>query len=205
MLINSTNDSQLGDVAMDHSSTLFTRCPRHGKPTKRRSCSQCNAAYMRGYLRRRRLATPGRALWDRALKRAKSRSISFSLPRNSVFVPPSCPALGIPLEVRSCRTASSPSLDRIVPHQGYVPGNVRVISDRANRLKGDRTLAELRQLAALGSEALRPEYTMIATYVEREQLLAEVRDKAQQGGRPGTEWAKVADLLDRAFSKSLVN
>jgi hypothetical protein len=40
----------------------------------------------------------------------------------------------------------SPSLDRIVPELGYVKGNVRVISDRANRIKRDATLEELRAI-----------------------------------------------------------
>ncbi len=190
---------------MDQSDRLFPRCPLHGKPSKRESCRQCNAAYMRGYLRRRRVNTPGRSLWDRALKRAKSRAVSFSLPRDSVTVPPTCPALGIMIAVGRRRSACSPSLDRIVPQLGYVPGNVRVISDRANRLKGDRSLAELRHLAESGPAALRADYAMIATYVEREELLAEVRAKAEQGGRAGQEWAKIAAFLDRVFRKSLIN
>ena len=103
------------------------------------------------------------------------------------------------------RSACSPSLDRIVPDRGYVPGNVRVVSDRANRLKGDRNLEELRRLAECGPENLRDEYRKIATYVEREQLLGEVREKAAQGGRAGEEWAKIAAFLDHVFRKSLIN
>ena len=190
---------------MNQSDRLFPRCPLHGKPSKRGTCRECNAAYMRGYLRRRRLNTPGRSLWDRALKRAKSRSVSFSLPRGSIVVPPSCPALGIAIELRASRSGCSPSLDRIIPKSGYLPGNVRVICDRANRLKGSHSLEELRRLAEAGREALRPEYAMIATYVEREQLLAEVRVKARQGGRAGQEWAKIAAFLDRVFQKSLID
>jgi hypothetical protein len=45
---------------------------------------------------------------------------------------------------------------------------------------------------------------MMATYVEREQLLEEVRSKALQAGRAGQEWAKIAAFLDRVFRKSLV-
>lgn len=39
------------------------------------------------------------------------------------------------------------SLDRIVPSLGYVPGNVAVISHRANRIKSDATADELRAVA----------------------------------------------------------
>ena len=38
---------------------------------------------------------------------------------------------------------NSPTLDRIVPELGYVPGNVAVISWKANRLKGNNTDPEL--------------------------------------------------------------
>ena len=38
---------------------------------------------------------------------------------------------------------SSPSLDRIIPSLGYVKGNIRVISFRANTLKNNATLSEL--------------------------------------------------------------
>jgi hypothetical protein len=38
-------------------------------------------------------------------------------------------------------------LDRVIPELGYVPGNVAVISLRANTMKQDATAAELRVLA----------------------------------------------------------
>src|SRR3954467_15879500 len=132
---------------MDRNVGLFPLCSRHGKPTKRHICRECNAAYMRGYLRRRRHEMPGRSLWDRARKRAKDRGLPFALAKNSIAVPLTCPALGMPIQFRGRRSACSPSLDRIVPERGYVPGNIRVVSDRANRLKGKRSLEELRRLS----------------------------------------------------------
>jgi hypothetical protein len=158
---------------------------------------------MRGYLQRRRHQLPARSLWERARKRAKDRGLPFEISKNSISIPSNCPALGLPIRFRGRRSASSPSLDRIVPARGYVPGNVRVISDRANRLKGRRTLNELLELADRGPPELRQEYRKIAAYVQREELLREVRMKARQPGRAGEEWEKIAKFLDRVFNRAI--
>lgn len=42
----------------------------------------------------------------------------------------------------------SPTLDKIIPALGYVPGNVWVISHRANTIKSDASLEELKTLTA---------------------------------------------------------
>ncbi len=57
-----------------------------------------------------------------------------------------CPALDIYLMRSEGQGGSddTPSLDRVEPELGYVIGNVRVISWRANKLKGDATLDEFR-------------------------------------------------------------
>jgi hypothetical protein len=176
-------------------------CPEHGKPTKRADCRECNAAYMRDYLWRRCQARPDWALWLRAKKRAADRGLRFDLAATEIIIPPTCPALGIPLRVGKRRSPNSPSLDRIEPWRGYVSGNVRVISDRANRLKGARDLQQLRASAARASGPLQTEFLLLAEYVEREALLREVRAKAEKG-RPGwREWAKIAVFLDKVFSR----
>lgn len=55
-----------------------------------------------------------------------------------------CPILGIVLNYnQKGPREDSPSVDRLVPHLGYVEGNLNVISNRANRLKSDGTVAEL--------------------------------------------------------------
>lgn len=176
-------------------------CPIHGPPTKRSVCAACNAAYMRSYLRKRRLSAPAGALWDRARQRARRSGALFALPREGLDIPESCPVLGIKLVVGGPRSPNSPSLDRIDPAKGYVPTNVRVVSDQANRLKGDRGLEEIRALAARGSCRLRQDYQKVASYLEREALLAEVRLRAEAGGKPGREWLEVANFLEHAFRR----
>lgn len=78
--------------------------------------------------------------------RAKEKGIPFDITSDDLCVPEVCPVLGITLQVGSANIDSSPSVDRIVPELGYVKGNVVVISHRANRIKGDASLAELEQL-----------------------------------------------------------
>ncbi len=80
--------------------------------------------------------------------RARKAGVPFNLKREDIQVPTHCPILGIPL-LRSPGRAgdNNPSLDRIVPADGYVPGNVVVVSLRANRAKADLSIEELRAVA----------------------------------------------------------
>lgn len=175
------------------------QCPIHGVNRKRDTCRACNAIYMRDYLRRQRLRDPAVGLIDRARDRARQQGLRFSLRRVDIAIPKVCPVLGTAIVAGPSRASGSPSLDRVRPDLGYVPENVRVISDRANRMKSDRDLTALKRLAEDGPAASRDEYTLIVRYLERETLLAEVRRKAGLGGRHGAEWAKIASFLDRRF------
>ena len=59
-------------------------------------------------------------------------------------IPEFCPVLGVKLESGTKKYHdASPSLDRMIPSKGYVPGNVVVMSFRANRIKGDASREEL--------------------------------------------------------------
>lgn len=151
-------------------------------------------------MRQRRLETPGRALWERARRRARDSGLRFTIRPEDIAVPSVCPALGIRITLGKQRSSASPSLDRIIPSRGYVRGNIRVISDRANRLKSNLTPAELKARAADGPTQLRRDYELVARYAEREALLAEVLRKTTRGGREGQEWEKIAKFLAKAFS-----
>jgi len=95
------------------------------------------------------LDNPERMLLNTARQRAKRRGIVFSISLEDIEIPEVCPVLKVRLEKSSGSAAhNSPSLDRIIPELGYVPGNVRVISWRANSLKKDATVTELKQLAS---------------------------------------------------------
>lgn len=89
------------------------------------------------------------------LQNAKARAVAagvpFTLTPKDIVVPTHCPILGLPLFQALGKKGggpNSPSLDRIRPELGYVPGNIIVISNRANRLKSDASIQELRKIAS---------------------------------------------------------
>jgi hypothetical protein len=88
-------------------------------------------------------------LWWNARNRAKAQGIEFTLSLEDVVVPELCPVLGIPLVIATgCAKDGSPSLDRIDPARGYVQGNVKVISHKANTIKSNATADEIRAVLA---------------------------------------------------------
>ena len=185
---------------MTQRSSVDRFCPVHGLDWQRATCRACNAAYMSKYMRDRRRENPGLSMWHRAKQRADRMNLPFDLPRGSIQVPERCPVLDVPLIVGEKRAACSPALDRIVPVRGYVVGNCRVISDWANRLKGDLDLVQLKLRAEGAAERLKGDYAKVVAYVDREELLLEVKHKAAAAGRAGAEWAKIAAWLERRFA-----
>ena len=92
----------------------------------------------------RRAANPAKYLVKKAKTRAIQKGVPFAIDESDVYVPEYCPVLGCRLEPAKGNTAfNSPSLDRTSPPLGYVPGNVVVMSYRANWLKGAASLEEL--------------------------------------------------------------
>lgn len=72
---------------------------------------------------------------ESAAMRAAKKGREFSIELSDIVIPTTCPVLGTPMV--------GPSLDRIDSSKGYVKGNVRVISKRANMLKNNATIEEL--------------------------------------------------------------
>ena len=83
----------------------------------------------------------------RAKSRAKKNNLAFNIELDDIVIPERCPLLGIKIESTEVRNSpNNPSLDKIIPEKGYIKGNVWVISNRANTLKNDATLTELKTL-----------------------------------------------------------
>ena len=59
-----------------------------------------------------------------------------------------CPIFNVPISknVKGIGSVNSAHLDRFVPEKGYVKGNVTWICGRANRIKYDATIEELKQI-----------------------------------------------------------
>jgi len=93
--------------------------------------------------------TPRWRLWQGAVKRSKAKGLPCTLtPTDIPEIPTHCPILGIELTPGKEKPGpNSPSLDRIVPALGYIPGNVQVISLKANVIKNDATVEELEAVA----------------------------------------------------------
>lgn len=84
-----------------------------------------------------------------ARQRAKKSGLACTITEGDLLIPPVCPVLGVPMQRTAYRQGSnSPSLDRLDNSLGYIPGNVRVISWRANRIKGDATVEEVEKVLA---------------------------------------------------------
>ena len=83
----------------------------------------------------------------RAKSRAKKNNLPFNIELADIIIPERCPLLGIKIESTEFRNSpNNPSLDKIIPEKGYTKDNVWVISNRANTLKNDATLTELKTL-----------------------------------------------------------
>lgn len=99
--------------------------------------------------RKRREEKPWVNMLASAKVRAKKLRLPFDIEAADIEIPEFCPVLGMPLAMGTGQgpVDASPSLDRIIPERGYVRGNVRVISFRANALKRDGTPEELLRVA----------------------------------------------------------
>ena len=88
-------------------------------------------------------------MFAHAKDRAKKLNLPFNLELTDIAIPERCPVF--PEMLLSVGVGgpqpNSPSLDRLVPSLGYIKGNIRVISDRANRIKRDATADELFRIA----------------------------------------------------------
>jgi len=85
-----------------------------------------------------------------AKRRAKQKNLPFNLELSDIVIPEYCPVFpDIKLESnKKVIGQNSPTLDRLIPEDGYIKGNVVVISNRANFMKNKYNLEELQMLTS---------------------------------------------------------
>jgi len=85
---------------------------------------------------------------------AEKEKIPFTITFKELEKPVFCPVLGLKLNYgcstgvdgKQTRDPSKASIDKMIPELGYVPGNVFVISWKANKLKSNMNIKELEKI-----------------------------------------------------------
>lgn len=108
------------------------------------------------YLRQKELwaAEPQKYLWKNARDRCRKSGRTFTIRPEDIVINTKCPYLDIDLILMSEGHAKDNvmTLDRKDNSLGYVPGNIEVISYRANRIKCDATAEELLKIGTRMNE-----------------------------------------------------
>jgi hypothetical protein len=89
---------------------------------------------------------PQHYLWYVARTRSRQNGTEFTIVKEDVIIPKVCPILGLVLTKGDGYLPNAMSLDRVDNTKGYIPGNVRVISRKANLMKSDLTIDILEKL-----------------------------------------------------------
>ena len=131
----------------------------------KRQCKECQRQRNKSYrkknpdrFRTHRAKDIVRDMLMRSKSNAKRRGIVFTITRTDLLpLPTVCPVLGYNLDYMPVGLQNNAaSIDRIDSAKGYLPGNVQVISYRANILKQNSTLHELKCLVR-HMESITPE------------------------------------------------
>lgn len=113
------------------------------KTSKMTLCKKCNSTRVKSQ-------TPEWRMFQRAKARCKTSGLEFSIDIDDIYIPDTCPILGMEINMNSGRPGAyknSPSLDLKDNDKGYVKGNVWVISQLANAMKGAASVNDLHKFA----------------------------------------------------------
>lgn len=117
------------------------------KDTRHGVCKSCCA----DNIKRSQSNKPFNYICRRIKARCKSRGLDFNLTPEyleSIWVD-TCPILGTPIKILPPSVSGKViegELDRFDPDKGYVIGNVNFISTKANRMKSDGSITDLKNL-----------------------------------------------------------
>lgn len=121
-----------------------TSAPRASVRRKPKSSSAALA-----YQRRWKTNNPAKKLWYSARLHARAKGVPFTITPDDIRIPEYCEYLDYKLTNTHGRghVKTNVSIDRIDSSKGYVPGNVQVICNLANRMKTDANAEELVRFA----------------------------------------------------------
>ena len=130
-------------------------------------CKRCDTQLHKEWYKK----NPVLQLLQNARARAKKHKVPFNLVAEDIRIPPLCPVLGIAMPLGNRRNhVFAPTVDRLVPELGYVRGNIRIISHRANMLKSNAGLEELEAVVGYLREIKTYELTLpveVRTYLHK--------------------------------------
>jgi hypothetical protein len=126
------------------STEFYTRTKKNNRKVLDYACRSCKNKKDMIYRRNNLEKTMLKRLKNRAEK--KNVPVSITAGYLKKFIPDDmiCPVLGIKMEVgQKISNVNSPSIDRIIPEKGYVPGNIIIVSMKANQIKTSATPDEI--------------------------------------------------------------
>lgn len=153
--------TNLKDAKSQNEKYYFTGKPcKSGHIAKRAThngvCLECNRISQKDWFDRNNLDLEWRKrkAFRGLMNRANRENIPFNLEFNDIDWPDVCPVFGCELDYTATGAPkfNSVSFDKIKPELGYVKGNVKVISYRANWLKQDSTIQQLESILAYMKE-----------------------------------------------------
>lgn len=120
------------------------------KTSRENNPESYKASQIKNYVKNRqnwKTKNTEQSMFASAKRRARVLSREFTITLDDIVIPEFCPIFTqLKLEKSSKRVSSnSPSLDRKNPSEGYTPNNIWVISHKANTMKSNATLDELKE------------------------------------------------------------
>lgn len=150
--------SNLSEAKATGAKKYYNECKRHGTQAFAVLDNNCPRCVTDAYAKRRKnnyVYNRSREKFNEVKLRSRDRGIEFTLTlewlREALDNTNVCPYLGIKLNETQEECIALPdhnkSIDRLDPTKGYVPENVIICSNRANRIKNNATFEELFTLA----------------------------------------------------------
>lgn len=85
-----------------------------------------------------------REILNHARHRALMKNLDFNLDKEDIVIPEFCPVFGSKINIHD--KPNGPSLDRIDNNLGYIKSNVKIISNKANRLKNNGSIKDFEMI-----------------------------------------------------------